>query len=132
MLYDTTGTGDMLGFKDYIINHLMEAKQTRIIIMGGPGSGKSTYSEYLIRHFGIKHIYPGGMLRKEIDKGGERGQMIKKLLDQGKFAPNDIVLKLIKKEVAKVIIHTCPAHKPAFLLLKDFENDQHFVILKSF
>ena len=40
MLYDTTGTGDMLGFKDYIINHLMEAKQTRIIIMGGPGSGK--------------------------------------------------------------------------------------------
>ena len=96
MLYDTTGTGDMLGFKDYIINHLMEAKQTRIIIMGGPGSGKSTYSEYLIRHFGIKHIYPGGMLRKEIDKGGERGQMIKKLLDQGKFAPNDIVLDLIK------------------------------------
>ena len=75
MLYDTTGTGDMLGFKDYIINHLMEAKQTRIIIMGGPGSGKSTYSEYLIRHFGIKHIYPGGMLRKEIDKGGERGQI---------------------------------------------------------
>ena len=96
MLYDTTGTGDMLGFKDYIINHLMEAKQTRIIIMGGPGSGKSTYSEYLIRHFGIKHIYPGGMLRKEIDKGGERGQMIKNLLDQGKFAPNDIVLDLIK------------------------------------
>ena len=93
MLYDTTGTGDMLGFKDYIINHLMEAKQTRIIIMGGPGSGKSTYSEYLIRHFGIKHIYPGGMLRKEIDKGGERGQMIKKLLDQGKFAPTEIVMR---------------------------------------
>ena len=96
MLYDTTGTGDMLGFKDYIINHLMEAKQTRIILMGGRGSCKSTYSVYLFRHFGINHIYPGGMLRKEIDKGGERGQMIKKLLDQGKFAPNDIVLDLIK------------------------------------
>ena len=102
MLYDTTGSGGaMLGFKDYIINHLLEAKQTRIIIMGGPGSGKSTYSEYLIRHFGIKHIYPGGLLRKEIDKGGSEGMKIKKLLDQGKFAPNDVVLKLVKEALSE-------------------------------
>ena len=87
-------------FKQYLFNYLNEAKQTRVIIMGGPGSGKSTYSEYIIRHFGIKHIYPGGLLRKEIDKGGPDGQKIKNLLDQGKFAPNDIVLKLIRKEVA--------------------------------
>ena len=39
-------------------------------------------------------------MRKEIDKGGPDGQKIKNLLDQGKFAPNDIVLKLIRKEVA--------------------------------
>ena len=84
-------------FKQYLFNFLNEAKQTRVIIMGGPGSGKSTYSEYIIRHFGIKHIYPGGLLRKEIDKGGPEGQKIKNLLDQGKFAPNDIVLKLVKK-----------------------------------
>tara|TARA_B100000927_G_scaffold270500_1_gene246705 strand:- start:1629 stop:2228 length:600 start_codon:yes stop_codon:yes gene_type:complete len=84
-------------FKQYLFNYLNEAKQTRVIIMGGPGSGKSTYSEYIIRHFGIKHIYPGGLLRKEIDKGGPEGQKIKNLLDQGKFAPNETVLKLVKK-----------------------------------
>jgi len=84
-------------FKQYLFNYLNEAKQTRVIIMGGPGSGKSTYSEYIIRHFGIKHIYPGGLLRKEIDKGGPEGQKIKNLLDQGKFAPNEMVLKLVKK-----------------------------------
>jgi adenylate kinase len=84
-------------FKQYLFNFLNEAKQTRVIIMGGPGSGKSTYSEYITRHFSIKHIYPGGLLRKEIDKGGPDGQMIKDLLDKGKFAPNDIVLKLVKK-----------------------------------
>ena len=82
------------------VNFLKEAKMVRVVIMGGPGSGKSTYSEYIIRHFGIKHIYPGGLLRKEIDKGGPDGQKIKNLLDQGKFAPNDIVLKLIRKEGA--------------------------------
>ena len=84
-------------FKQYLFNYLNEAKQTRVIIMGGPGSGKSTYSEYIIRHFGIKHIYPGGLLRKEIDKCGPEGQKIKNLLDQGKFAPNEMVLKLVKK-----------------------------------
>ena len=84
-------------FKQYLMAYLNEAKQTRVIIMGGPGSGKSTYSEYITRHFSIKHIYPGGLLRKEIDKGGPDGQMIKDLLDKGKFAPNDIVLKLVKK-----------------------------------
>ena len=83
------------------VNFLKEQKMVRVVIMGGPGSGKSTYSEYIIRHFGIKHIYPGGLLRKEIDKGGVEGEKIKNLLDKGKFAPNDIVLKLIKKEVAK-------------------------------
>ncbi len=84
-------------FKQFIFQHLNEAKQTRVIIMGGPGSGKSTYSEYIVRHFGIKHIYPGGLLRKEIDKGGADGAKIKNLLDQGKFAPNEMVLKLVKK-----------------------------------
>ena len=79
------------------VNFLKEAKMVRVVIMGGPGSGKSTYSEYIIRHFGIKHIYPGGLLRKEIDKGGPDGQKIKNLLDQGKFAPNEMVLKLVKK-----------------------------------
>ena len=86
------------------VNFLKEQKMVRVVIMGGLGSGKSTYSEYIIRHFGIKHIYPGGLLRKEIDKGGAEGEKIKNLLDKGKFAPNDIVLKLIKKEVAKALM----------------------------
>ena len=88
-------------FKQYLMAYLNEAKQTRVIIMGGPGSGKSTYSEYITRHFSIKHIYPGGLLRKEIDKGGPEGQKIKNLLDQGKFAPNDIVLKLVKNALTE-------------------------------
>ena len=34
-----------------------EQKMVRVVIMGRYGFGKSTYSEYIIRHFGIKHIY---------------------------------------------------------------------------
>ena len=71
-----------------------------IILIGGPGSGKSTYAEFITKEFKIDHIYPGELLRKEKEKGGE---IAKRLSDLGKggFAPNDIVLKLIKDAVAK-------------------------------
>ena len=78
---------------------LYEQKQIRIVMLGGPGSGKSTYTEYLIRHFQINHIYPGGMLRKEVEKGTEIGKIAKSIIDRGEFVPNQIVLDLIKKKV---------------------------------
>jgi len=86
----------MKSFRDFIFEQL---GRTRIIILGGPGSGKTTYTEYLIKHFDITHIYPGGMLRKEIEKGSEIGKIAKSIVDRGEFVPNEIVLELIKKKV---------------------------------
>ena len=80
---------------------LYEQRQMRIVMLGGPGSGKSTYTEYLIRHFQINHIYPGGMLRKEVEKGSEIGKIAKSIIDRGEFVPNQIVLELIKDKVEK-------------------------------
>ena len=80
---------------------LYEQKQMRIVMLGGPGSGKSTYTEYLIRHFRINHIYPGGMLRKEVENNTEIGKRVKEILAKGQFVPNDIVLDLIKKSVSE-------------------------------
>ena len=86
----------MKSFRDFIFEQL---GRTRIIILGGPGSGKTTYTEYLIKHFDITHIYPGGMLRKEVEKGSEIGQQVKAIIDRGEFVPNQIVLDLITKKV---------------------------------
>ena len=80
---------------------LYEQQQMRIVRLGGPGSGKSTYTEYLIRHFRINHIYPGGMLRKEVENNTEIGKRVKEILAKGQFVPNDIVLDLIKKSVSE-------------------------------
>lgn len=86
----------MKTFRDFIFEKL---GRMRIIMLGGPGSGKSTYTEYLIKHFNITHIYPGGMLRKEVEKGSEIGKIAKSIIDKGEFVPNQIVLELIKKKV---------------------------------
>jgi adenylate kinase len=77
----------------------LEETTRRIILMGGPGSGKSTYAEYITKRFTIPHIYPGGMLRKEVEKGSEIGQKVKDIISTGQFVPNEIVLKLIKDKV---------------------------------
>ncbi len=86
----------MKTFRDFIFEKL---GRMRIVMLGGPGSGKSTYTEYLIKHFNITHIYPGGMLRKEVEKGSEIGQQVKAIIDRGEFVPNQIVLDLITKKV---------------------------------
>ena len=44
--------------------YITEAASMKIMLLGGPGSGKSTYSEAISKHFGIPHIYPGDILRK--------------------------------------------------------------------
>ena len=80
---------------------LYEQKQMRIVMLGGPGSGKSTYTEYLVRHFQINHIYPGGMLRKEVENNTEIGKRVKDIISKGQFVPNQIVLDLIQTEVTK-------------------------------
>ena len=87
---------EMKTFRDFIFEKL---GRMRIIMLGGPGSGKSTYTEYLIKHFNITHIYPGGMLRKEVEKGSEIGKQVKSIIDRGEFVPNQIVLDLITKKV---------------------------------
>ena len=71
-----------------------------IILIGGPGSGKSTYAEFITKEFGIDHIYPGELLRKAKAQGGEMAKRLSNL-GKGEFAPNDIVLKLVKDAVAK-------------------------------
>jgi len=67
----------------------------KMMYLGGPGSGKSTHSKYISKHFDIPHIYPGDMLRKSDDSE------VKELLAKGEFAPLDVVVKLIKQEIAK-------------------------------
>ena len=86
----------MKTFRDFIFEQI---GRMRIIMLGGPGSGKSTYAKELIKHFNIEHIYPGGMLRKEVEKGSEIGQAVKNIIDKGEFVPSNIVLDLIKQKV---------------------------------
>ena len=83
------------------LNFLLEQKMTRVIMIGGPGSGKSTYSEIITKKLGIPHIYTGDMMRKLAQQDTPDGRKVKELLSKGEFAPLDIVIKAVKERVSQ-------------------------------
>lgn len=40
----------------------------RAVIMGPPGSGKGTISDRIIKHFALKHLSSGDLLRTNIQR----------------------------------------------------------------
>lgn len=78
--------------------HIFEAiGRKRIIMIGGPGSGKSTYSEILEKKLDIAHIYTGDMMR-DLSK---KNDMVKDLLEKGEFAPTHIVINAVEDRLEK-------------------------------
>jgi len=83
------------------LQYIKEAESKRIIMIGGPGSGKSTYSEIITKKLGIPHIYTGDMMRKLAKQDTPDGRKVKDLLAKGEFAPLDIVMKAVKERVSQ-------------------------------
>src|SRR6056300_506887 len=73
----------------------------KIIMIGGPGAGKSTYSEIITKKLNIPHIYTGDMMRKLSKQDTPDGRKVKELLAKGEFAPIDIVMRAVKERVSQ-------------------------------
>ena len=86
----------MKSFKQYFFEAINGPK---IIMIGGPGSGKSTYSELLKKELGIAHIYTGDMMRALSKKNTTDGKKVRELLAKGEFAPTPIVIDAVKERM---------------------------------
>lgn len=67
-----------------------------IIITGPPAAGKGTMSRYIQENYQIPTIATGEILRQEIKKGTELGEIAKGLIEKGDFVPDDVVIQIIK------------------------------------
>ncbi|XP_037980579.1 GTP:AMP phosphotransferase AK3, mitochondrial isoform X1 [Motacilla alba alba] len=71
----------------------------RAVIMGPPGSGKGTVSARIIKHFGVKHLSSGDLLRDNMQKKTEVGILAKSYIDQGQLIPDHIMTQLMLNEI---------------------------------
>jgi adenylate kinase len=88
----------MKSFKQYFFEAINGPK---VIMIGGPGSGKSTYSELITKELNIAHIYTGDMMRTLSKQDTPDGRKVKELLSKGEFAPTPIVINAVKERLKK-------------------------------
>ncbi|XP_005296844.2 GTP:AMP phosphotransferase AK3, mitochondrial isoform X1 [Trachemys scripta elegans] len=71
----------------------------RAVIMGPPGSGKGTVSSRIVKHFALKHLSSGDLLRDNLQRRTEVGVIAKTYIDQGQLIPDDIMTRLMLNEL---------------------------------
>ena len=75
-------------------NELKKAKV--IFVVGGPGSGKGTQCEKIVKKYGYTHLSSGDLLRAEVQSGSERGKHLNELMQKGILVSNQLVLDMLK------------------------------------
>lgn len=68
----------------------------RLVVLGGPGSGKGTQSQKLSQHFKAPSISTGDVLRAEIAANSAIGQQVSESLARGELVSDNLMIDFIK------------------------------------
>ncbi len=74
----------------------------KILIVGLPGSGKTTQIDKTAQKYSLKPIRMGNILREIASQGSEMGDKIKAIMASGELVDDATVAQLIKAEAEKV------------------------------
>lgn len=69
------------------------------LIVGAPGSGKGTISNWIVRDFGFSHLSSGDILRQHIKDGTAVGLKAKAFIDRGDLVPDETMVQLIASQL---------------------------------
>lgn len=72
-----------------------------ILILGPPGAGKGTQSQYLESSYGYHQLSTGDLVRSQIALGSDIGIKIKSIVESGKLPDTYIINDLVSNEVKK-------------------------------
>jgi len=80
----------------------VRGKKTCALIVGAPGSGKGTISNWIVRDFGLTHVSSGDLLRAHLRDGTDLGKEAKAYIDRGDLVPDQVMVGLIASELKKM------------------------------
>ncbi len=82
----------------------------RIVLLGGPGSGKGTQAKKLVDKLGIPQVSTGDIFRAALKEGTPMGLKAKTYMDKGELVPDEVVIGVVEERLAK------PDLDPGFML----------------
>ena len=66
-----------------------------LLIVGAPGVGKGTMSEFLVKNYGLAHVSTGDMLRQAIAEQTPLGKLASAYMDGGHLVPDEVIHDII-------------------------------------
>lgn len=69
------------------------------LIIGAPGSGKGTISNWIVRDFQLQHVSSGDLLRDHMRRGTPLGQEARAFMEKGDLVPDQTMVGLIASEL---------------------------------
>jgi adenylate kinase len=72
--------------------------------LGPPGAGKGTQAARLAEELSFKKLSTGDILRDHVARGTPLGLQVKPIMDRGDLVPDDLILALIREELADRVI----------------------------
>ena len=96
-------------------------KVTVVFVLGGPGAGKGTQSENLVRDYGFNHLSAGDLLRAEqVREGSEYGELIRHHIREGTIVPMEVTVALLSNAMAAILEENSSKTTPARFLIDGF------------
>ena len=75
---------------------------TRVVfVLGGPGSGKGTQCDKILKDYEVKHLSAGDLLREEVASGSSIGAALEATMKEGKLVPMSVTITLLKNAMIK-------------------------------
>src|SRR5215469_9142879 len=70
-----------------------------IVLLGGPGAGKGTQAQILVKRFGYRQISTGDLLREHRNQGTELGKAAEGYMKRGDLVPDELIIKMVEGEL---------------------------------
>jgi adenylate kinase len=112
-----------------------EAHQYKnFVLIAAPGTGKGTFSQYLVGKYDYYHICAGDMLRREIKEQTEFGKLIQPIVERGDYIDNDTMCAIMAQSILQAvaenksfIVDGFPRAIETFNFLSDFLEQHNLV-----
>ncbi len=73
-----------------------------LLFFGPSGVGKGTYAKMFVQRNGFTHVSMGDICREEVASGSELGKELDKIMKSGKFAPEQMIIPILKNYLNRI------------------------------